>query len=306
MGATIQALPLEIERDYLGRENCVDILVKSRPEIVQEIHESFLSVGADCIETDTFGANKLVFSDFDDELVSWTYDLNKQAAEIARAACDQHHSEDKPRFVIGSMGPGTKLVSLGQTSWDAMLDSYTEQARGLIDGGVDALLFETCQDLLQAKCAINACLDALSQKKKSTDDIPILASVTIETTDTMLLGTEIEAAANALSMFPIASLGLNCATGPTEMGEHLAWLAKHWERPISVIPNAGLPVLVEGRTEYPLRPGPFVEAMLRFVEQFGVNIVGGCCGTTPEHIKLLAEAIGERAPTSYPSVSGRI
>ncbi len=297
MGATIQALPLEVERDYLGRENCVDVLVKSRPEIVQEIHESFLSVGADCIETNTFGANKLVFTEFDEELVSWTYDLNKQAAEIARAACDQHHSEDKPRFVIGSLGPGTKLVSLGQANWDDMLDSYTEQARGLIDGGVDALLFETCQDLLQAKCAINACLDALAQKNKSTDDIPILASVTIETTGTMLLGTEIEAAANALSMFPIASLGLNCATGPTEMGEHLAWLAKHWDRPISVIPNAGLPVLVEGRTEYPLSPGPFVEAMLRFVEQLGVNIVGGCCGTTPTHIKLLAEAVGDHAPS---------
>ncbi|MEE8153847.1 MAG: methionine synthase [Phycisphaerales bacterium] len=296
MGATIQALPLEVQRDYLGRENCVDLLVKSRPDIVQEIHESFLAVGADCVETNTFGANKLVFSEFDNELVSWTYELNKQAAEIARAVCERHHSSDKPRFVIGSIGPGTKLVSLGQATWDDMFESYAEQARGLIAGGSDALLIETCQDLLQVKCAINACLDALAQKNKTVDDIPIMVSVTIETTDTMLLGTEIDAAANALSMFPIASLGLNCATGPTEMGEHLAWLAKHWARPVSVIPNAGLPVLVEGRTEYPLGPEPFAEAMLRFVEEFGVNIVGGCCGTTPQHIKLLVEAIGERAP----------
>ncbi|MCH8823812.1 MAG: methionine synthase [Planctomycetes bacterium] len=296
MGATIQAMPLDIERDYLGHENCVDLLVKSRPELIQEIHESFLSVGADCVETNTFGANKLVFSEFDADVVSWTYEINKNAAEIARAACARFSSNDKPRFVIGSFGPGTKLVSLGQTTWDEMHDSYQEQARGLIDGGVDALLLETCQDLLQVKCAINSCLDALSQKNKTTDDIPILVSVTIETTDTMLLGTEIEAAANALSMFPIASLGLNCATGPTEMGEHLAWLTKHWNGPVSVIPNAGLPVLVEGRTEYPLGPQPFVEAMMRFVEEFGVNIVGGCCGTTPEHIKLLAEAVGDRAP----------
>ncbi|MCH7546583.1 MAG: homocysteine S-methyltransferase family protein, partial [Planctomycetes bacterium] len=296
MGATIQAMDLDVSRDYLDRENCVDVLVRSRPDLVQGIHESFLEVGADAIETDTFGANKLVFRDFDADVVSWTYEINKNAAEIARAACARFSSNDKPRFVIGSFGPGTKLVSLGQTTWDEMHDSYQEQARGLIDGGVDALLLETCQDLLQVKCAINSCLDALSQKNKTTDDIPILVSVTIETTDTMLLGTEIEAAANALSMFPIASLGLNCATGPTEMGEHLAWLTKHWDGPVSVIPNAGLPVLVEGRTEYPLGPQSFVEAMMRFVEEFGVNIVGGRCGTTPEHIKLLAEAVGDRAP----------
>ncbi|MCH7572019.1 MAG: methionine synthase [Planctomycetes bacterium] len=296
MGATIQAMDLDVSRDYLDRENCVDVLVRSRPDLVQGIHESFLEVGADAIETDTFGANKLVFRDFDEELVSWTYDLNREAAEIARAACEKYTTSDKPRFVIGSMGPGTKLISLGQTTWEEMLDSYAEQARGLIDGGADALLIETCQDLLQVKCAINACLDALEKRGKSHEDIPILASITIETSGTMLLGTEIAAAANALRMFPIASLGLNCATGPTEMGEHVAWLSRHWDRPISVIPNAGLPVLMEGKTSFPLTPEPFVETLLRFVSDYGVNMVGGCCGTTVQHIDLLARTIGYRPP----------
>ena len=296
MGTSVQAMDLSVEGDFLGRENCTDILVRSRPDLVQQIHESFLAVGADAVETNTFGANNLVFGEFDEELVAWTYDINRRAAEIARAACEKHHTTDKPRFVIGSIGPGTKLLTLGHTTWQAMLDSYTEQARGLIDGGIDAFLIETCQDLLQIKCAINACLDALQEKGRSVDDIPVLVSVTVETTGTMLLGTELAAAANALSMFPITSLGLNCATGPTEMAEHVAWLSRHWSRPLTVIPNAGLPALVDGETHYPLEPEPFVEAMLRFVEESGAAIVGGCCGTTPEHIRLLVEVVGERAP----------
>ena len=297
MGTSVHDCPDLCDDDYLGRENCPDILVRSNPEAIQAIHESFLAVGADCVETDTFGANKLVAAEFDAEMVGWVYELNKRAAEIARAACEKHTTSDKPRFVIGSMGPGTKLITLGQTSWETMLDSYAEQVRGLVDGGADALMIETCQDLLQVKCAISACLDVLDERNRSVDDLPIFASVTIETTDTMLLGTEISAAANALSMFPIASLGLNCATGPTEMAEHLSWLCRHWDRPVSVIPNAGLPILVDGRTEYPLQPQPFVEAMQRYVEEFGVNMVGGCCGTTPEHIRLLAEMVGSRATT---------
>ena len=293
MGATIQSLPLDVERDYLGRENCVDILVKSRPDIIQNIHESFLAVGADAVETDTFGANKLVFGEFDQELVGWTYDINKQAAEVARAACDKFTTKDKPRFVVGSIGPGTKLITLGHTTWETMLDSYTEQARGLIDGGVDAFIIETCQDLLQTKCAINACLDALKARGKSHDDIPIMASVSIETMGSMLLGSDITAVVNALGMFPICSLGLNCSTGPTEMGEHLAYLSKHWQRPISVMPNAGLPILVNGKTSFPLSADAFTVSLARFVEEFGINIVGGCCGTTPEHIRALANGVSD-------------
>ncbi|HRP62723.1 MAG TPA: homocysteine S-methyltransferase family protein [Phycisphaerales bacterium] len=187
MGATIQNMDLSVDGDYLGRENCVDVLVKSRPDIIRAIHESFLAAGADAVETDTFGANKLVFAEFDDEIVGWTYEVNKRAAEIAREACTAYATPEKPRFVIGSIGPGTKLISLGQTTWEAMLDSYTEQCRGLIDGGADAFIIETCQDLLQVKCAVNACLDALAQRGRTHEDIPIIVSITIETTGTMLL-----------------------------------------------------------------------------------------------------------------------
>ena len=294
MGTSIHDIDLDLDKDYLGKENCTEILVQTRPEVIQSIHESFLAVGADAVETDTFGANKLVFAEFD--LVDQTYAINKAAAEVARAACEKFTTDDKPRFVIGSIGPGTKLITLGNTTWDEMFDSYHEQAQGLIDGGAHALLIETAQDLLQVKCAINALLAALDEKGKSPQDVPIMVQVTIETTGTMLLGTEIAAAATALAPFPILSLGLNCATGPTEMAEHVHYLGKHWDRKISVLPNAGLPVLVEGRTEYPLQPGPFAQAVAKFVEQDGVNIVGGCCGTTPQHIKALVEAVGERPP----------
>ncbi len=296
MGATLQNMPLEVERDYLGRENCVDVLCKSRPDLIQEIHESFLAAGADAVETNTFGANKLVLAEFDDEAVGWTYELNRGAAEIARKACERFASPDRPRFVVGSMGPGTKLISLGQTSWEAMLDSYTEQCRGLIDGGVDAFIIETCQDLLQVKCAVNACLDALAERGKTHEDIPIIVSVTMETTGTMLLGTEVAAAVNALRMFPIAVLGLNCATGPVEMAEHIAYLSKHWDRYISVIPNAGLPALVEGKTHFPLKEQPFAESLTRYVRDHGINIVGGCCGTSPGHIRALVQELERAKP----------
>jgi 5-methyltetrahydrofolate--homocysteine methyltransferase len=299
MGTSIHQIPLSVEKDYCGCENCTEILVQSRPDVIQSIHESFLAAGADAVETDTFGANKLVLAEFG--IADKTYALAKGAAELARAACDKFSTSDKPRFVAGSFGPGTKLITLGQASWEIMLDSYREEARGLLDGGVDALLIETCQDLLQVKCAINACLAALAERNKTPLDVPIMVSVTIETNGKMLMGSEIAAVATALSGYPIASLGLNCATGPTEMTEHVQWLGRHWggigsagPRRISIMPNAGLPIMVGGHAEFPLRPQPFAEAMLRFIEESGVNMVGGCCGTTPEHIKLLAQAVGHR------------
>jgi 5-methyltetrahydrofolate--homocysteine methyltransferase len=293
MGATIQSMDLDVARDYLGRENCVDVLVRSRPDIVQRLHEGFLEVGSDAVETNTFGANKLVFGEFDGELVSWTYDINREAAEIARAACAKFATRERPRYVIGSIGPGTKLLTLGQTTWDAMLDSYAEQARGLIDGGVDAFIIETCQDLLQVKCAINACLKALDEKGKTHEDVPIMISITIETMGTMLLGSETSAAMHALAPYPIISLGFNCATGPTEMADHVEYLAKNWDRAISVIPNAGLPVLIQGKTNFPLTAEPFAQSLVEYVERFGVNVVGGCCGTGPEHIRLLVEKLNQ-------------
>ena len=237
------------------------MLVRSRPELVQSIHEAFLAAGSDAVETNTFGANKLVFGEFDEELISWTRDINREAAQVARAACDKHATEARPRFVLGSMGPGTKLITLGQVSWESMLESYAEQARGLIDGGVDAFLIETAQDLLQVKCAINACLLALEESGRTVEDIPIMVSVTIETTGTMLLGAEIAAAVTALRPFPILSLGLNCATGPVEMADHIDHLSRNWDRHISVVPNAGLPVLHEGQPSFPLGPEPMADAL---------------------------------------------
>ena len=302
MGTSIHACADCSADDYLGRENCTDILVRSRPDLIQRIHESFLAAGADVVETDSFGSNALVAAEFDQEMVGWVHDLNVRAARVARAAADRFSTRDRPRFVAGSMGPGTKLVTLGQVPWDAMLASYTEQASGLIEGGVDCLMVETCQDLLQVKCAITACLDALAARGLTHRHVPILASVTMETTGTMLLGSDIAAVVNALRPFPIASLGLNCATGPTEMAEHLAYLAKHWDRPFSVIPNAGLPILVDGRTEYPLRADAFGTAMRRFVDEFGAGIVGGCCGTTPGHIAALREMVGTRTPVTRAAV----
>ncbi len=293
MGSTLQTIELEIEKDYLGRENCVDLLVRSRPELVQSIHEGFLEAGSDAIETNTFGANKLVFGEFDDELIGWTRDINREAALVARAACDNHATEDRPRFVLGSMGPGTKLVTLGQVSWEQMLDSYAEQARGLIDGGVDAFLIETAQDLLQVKCAINACLLALDEAGLTVDDIPIMVSITIETTGTMLLGAEIAAAVTALRPFPILSLGLNCATGPVEMADHIEFFRENWDRHISVIPNAGLPVLLEGKPNFPLSPRPMGDALRTYLRESGISILGGCCGTTTDHIAALRAVIDE-------------
>ncbi|MBL0921600.1 MAG: methionine synthase [Phycisphaerales bacterium] len=294
MGTSIYKCDCDLHRDYLGRENCPEALLLTRPELIRGIHESFLEVGADVVETNTFGANKLVLAEFD--FVERTREINRIAAAEARRACDRFSTPERRRFVAGSMGPGTRLVSLGNTTWDEMLDSYAEQARGLLDGGADVFIIETCQDILQTKCAINACLLALRERGMTTDHVPIMASVTIETTGTMLLGTEIAAAAEALRNFPVLSLGLNCATGPVEMAEHIHWLGRRWKGAVSVMPNAGLPALVDGRAEYPLAPRPFAESVLRYVEQDGVNIVGGCCGTTPEHIRMLAEAVGGRAP----------
>jgi len=295
MGTQVHEHDLDVQSDYCGCENCTDVLVKSRPDLIQGIHESYLEAGADAVETNSFGGARHVLAEFG--LQEETYDLARQAASIARAAADKHSTSDKPRFVLGSMGPGTKLITLGQIDWPTLVASYREAMRGLIDGGADAILIETCQDLLQVKGAINAALGALDAARKSPDDVPIMVSVTIEQTGSMLMGTSIEAALVALRGYPIASLGLNCATGPTEMTEHLHHLARHWDRHITVMPNAGLPVMVEGRAEFPLQPGPFAEAMLRFVEHDHVSAVGGCCGTTPEHIRRLAAAIGARAPT---------
>lgn len=296
---------LDLERDYLGRENCTEVLLLTRPEVIQGIHESFLEAGSDAVETDSFNAQLHTMEDQD--LVDRVYELNVLAAQTARKACQKFATPERPRFVVGSMGPGTKLVTLGNIGWDAMLASYEEQVRGLIDGGADVLLLETCQDILQVKCALNAAVNVLADKGLKPDlgdapgikddtAIPIMVQVTIEQFGTTLVGTDIAGVVAALRDYPIYSLGMNCATGPVEMAEHVNYLAKHWNRGISLLPNAGLPTLVEGKTVFPLQPEPFAEKVADFVKSAGLNIVGGCCGTTPGHIAALVKHIGLDTP----------
>jgi 5-methyltetrahydrofolate--homocysteine methyltransferase len=292
MGASIQSLTLDLERDWLGHENCSEILVQTRPDIVEQIHRSFLAAGCDAVETNTFGANRIVLAEFG--IAEKAKDLNEQAARIARAAVLAYQTPDRPRYVVGAMGPGTRLLSLGQTTWQAMQESYAEQCRGLIAGGVDVLLIETVQDLLQAKCALSAARLAMAEAGVC---LPIMVQASFDTQNKMLLGSDAAAFVASIGCFgDVDVLGLNCATGPAEMGEHVQYLHRSWPGLISVLPNAGIPVTVGGHAHFPLEPAEFARAMARFVEEYGVRIVGGCCGTTPEHIRALIEALGERGP----------
>ncbi len=305
MGTSIHNIDdLDLERDYLGRENCTEVLLLTRPEVIRGIHETFLKAGSDAVETDSFNAQLHTMEDQD--LVDRVHELNVLAAQVARQACDQFATPDRPRFVVGSMGPGTKLITLGNIGWDEMLASYEAQVRGLLDGGADVLLLETAQDILQVKCALNAMLNVLEERglhpdvgddpPGDTTGIPIMVQVTIEQFGTTLVGTDIAGVVAALRDFPLLSLGMNCATGPVEMAEHVNYLAKHWPRALSLLPNAGLPTLVEGKTVFPLQAEPFAERVADFVTSAGLNIVGGCCGTTPAHIAALVKHIGIATP----------
>ncbi|MFH1417386.1 MAG: methionine synthase [Planctomycetota bacterium] len=304
MGTSVYAHELSLEYDYSGCENCPEILVETRPDVIKSIHDSFLAVGVDCIETDTFGANKGVLAEFG--LEERTYLLNKAAAELARRCADKFSTPEQPRFVLGAMGPGTKLPSLGHTTFDILEDSYTEQARGLLDGGADALIVETCQDILQAKAAVCGATFAMRERGH---EVPIIVLATIEATGTMLVGTEIAAAMVALETYPqVQVIGLNCATGPQEMSEHVRHLGRHCTRYLGVVPNAGLPQVVDGRTHYVLTPDELARWHREFVVEDGVNMVGGCCGTRPEHLAAVIEAVRgikprQRSPEPQPSVS---
>jgi 5-methyltetrahydrofolate--homocysteine methyltransferase len=295
-GTLIQAVDWDVEKDFLGLENCSEILCVTRPDFVMQMHRTYFAAGADCVETNTFGANKVVFVEFD--LVERTYELNKLAAEQARAVAAEFHTEAWPRYVLGSIGPGTKLPSLGHTTYDVLVDSYAEQARGLIDGGVDAMLLETHQDLLTIKTAIQGCRIAFAERGVT---LPIIAQVTIETTGTMLVGSDIGCAVTALAAMDVDAIGLNCATGPVEMSEHVKYLGDNWPGMISIMPNAGLPLLVDGKTEYPLLAPELADWQSRFVEEDGVNLIGGCCGTTPAHIAALRKMLDAR-PNPAPKV----
>jgi 5-methyltetrahydrofolate--homocysteine methyltransferase len=291
MGTTVHALNLLLS-DYRQLENCTEVLNETRPDVIEQIHHSFLEVGCDAIETNTFGANRLVLTEFG--LADRTYDLNVQAAQIARRACDAFANAAHPRFVVGSLGPGTKLISLRQVTYNDLLDSYYEQVRGLLDGGVDVLLIETCQDILQTKAAIQAVRKAFDICGRR---VPLMCQITMETTGTMLMGTDIAAALVVLEAYrEVDVIGLNCATGPQEMSEHVRYLSRNCSRKISVMPNAGLPHVIDGQARFPLTPEELARWLREFVEVDGVNIVGGCCGTTPEHIKAVVEAVRPLTP----------
>ncbi|OQW93118.1 MAG: methionine synthase, partial [Beggiatoa sp. IS2] len=288
-GTLIQAKTWDVAKDFLGLENCSEILCVTRPDFVKEVHRAYLQAGADCIETNTFGANKVVFAEFD--LVERTYEINRLAAQLAREIAQEFTTAAQPRYVLGSLGPGTKLPSLGHTTYDVLVDSYAEQVRGLIDGGVDVLLLETHQDLLTLKAGIQGCRIALRERHIQ---LPIFAQVTIETTGTMLVGSDITCAVTTLAAMDVDAIGLNCATGPAEMAEHIKYLGENWPGFISVMPNAGLPMLVDGKTEYPLSPRELAQWQRRFIEEDGVHLIGGCCGTTPSHIAELRAMLDAR------------
>jgi len=291
MGTQIHAADLELQRDYLGQENCCEIINLTRPDVIRGIHEGYLAVGADAVETNTFGGMKHVLAEFG--LEDRCAEINRRAVEIAREACEAHSTPDKPRFVLGSMGPGTKLASLGQIGYAALKESYLEQAVALAEAGADALVIETVQDPLHCKAVINAALEA---RRRAGRDVPVFVSVTMEVTGTMLVGTEMAAAIALLDPYPIDLVSLNCATGPREMSEHVRLLGQSCRKRIGCYPNAGLPQLVDGRPHYPLTPQELADWMLRFVREDGVNLIGGCCGTTPAHIEAVVRALGRREP----------
>ncbi len=285
MGTNIQKRNPTLD-DYWGKENCSEVLVLSRPDIIRDIHADFFRVGCDIVETNTFGGTSLVLGEFD--LRDRVREINLAAAKLARDAADQFSTTERPRFVAGSMGPTTKLPSLGHIGWDAMLESYEEQALALIEGGVDVMLIETCQDLLQAKIATVAVLEAM---RKAGKRLPVQVQVTLQESGTMLLGTEIGAALTALEPYDIDIIGLNCATGPAEMNEAVRYLGLNCTKYISVLPNAGLPQNEGGHAVYKLAPKDLADFHRHFVKDYGVRIVGGCCGTTPEHLKAVVDAV---------------
>ena len=304
MGSSLQTQNLTAE-DFGGPqyEGCNEYLVVTKPEAVEKVHRGFLEVGADVIETDTFGAASIVLAEYD--LADQAYILNKKAAELAKRVAAEYSTPEKPRFVAGSIGPTTKLPTLGHIDYDTMKASFAEQATGLYDGGADLLIIETCQDVLQIKAALNAVEEVFQEKGAR---LPLMVSVTMEVQGTMLLGSEIGAALTILERYPIDILGLNCATGPDRMADHIKFLCEHSPFVVSCIPNAGLPENVGGHAHYKLTPMELRMAMMHFVEDLGVQVVGGCCGTRPDHIQQLAE-IGatlkpkERHPQFEPSAA---
>ncbi len=288
-GTSFQNLNLTAD-DFGGKEleGCNENLVLSSPEVVEKVHKSFLEAGCHVIETNTFGASSIVLDEYD--IADKAYEINKNAAFIAKKAAAKYSSVDKPRFVAGSIGPTTKLPTLGHIDFDELKQSYKEQIYGLIDGGVDLLLIETCQDVLQIKSSLLASKEILESKNI---DLPLMVSITMETTGTMLVGSDIASALTILEPFNIDILGLNCATGPEQMKDHIKYLSENSPFAISCIPNAGLPENIGGVAHYRLKPIELKMQLMNFIYDFNVQLIGGCCGTTPEHIKYLSSIIDE-------------
>ena len=288
MGTMLQEADPSLE-DFQNHEGCNEILNVSRPDIVRSVHDAYLQAGVDAIETNTFGANWANLAEYGIE--DRIYELAFAGGTIAREAADSFSTADKPRFVLGSLGPGTKLPSLGHTSYQKLKDAYYIASKGLTDSGCDALLIETSQDLLQVKAAVNGARKAIEEANR---DVVLIAQVTVETTGTMLVGSEIGAALNALQPLGIDLIGLNCATGPAEMSEHLRYLSKNSDIAISVMPNAGLPVLGPKGASYPLGPEELATALESFVKEYGISLIGGCCGTTPAHLKAVVKRLDRK------------
>lgn len=288
MGTMLQEVDLTLE-DFQGHEGCNEVLNITRPDVVEAIHDAFLQVGVDCIETNTFGANWANLGEYG--IPDRIAELAHAGAVIARRSADRWSTSDHPRYVLGSMGPGTKLPTLRHVDYATLRDAYAEQAHALIAGGVDGLLVETAQDLLQAKAAINGCRIAIEQ---AHHDIVLIAQITIEMNGTMLLGTETSAALAALEPLGIDLIGLNCATGPTEMSEHLRTLSRSAAIGLTCMPNAGLPVLTAEGAHYPLTPDELADAHDVFVRDYGLALIGGCCGTTPQHLEAVVNRLGSR------------
>jgi len=292
MGTMLQASGASAD-DFGGHEGCNEILNQTRPDVVRAIHDSYLAAGTDCVTTNSFGANLGNLGEYG--LTGMIGELSEASARIAREAADAWTTADHPRWVLGSMGPGTKLPTLGHVAFAALRDTYQQNAAGLIRGGVDALIVETCQDLLQAKAAVIGARRAIAAAGVS---LPLIVQVTIETTGAMLLGSEIGAALTALEPLGVDAMGLNCATGPGEMSEHLRYLSRHSRVPLSCMPNAGLPELTADGAYYPLTPEQLAAAHDTFTAEFGLALVGGCCGTTPEHLAAVVERVRGRPVAS--------
>ncbi len=310
MGTQIQNLDLA-PADYGGErlDGCPEILAVSRPDAIREIHRAYLAAGADVLETDTFTGSRLKLDDY--ALGERTHEINVAAARLARAAADEFSTPERPRFVAGSMGPTGMLPSsddpaLSNITYQQLAEFYREQAAALIEGGVDLLLIETSNDILEVRAAIAGIRRAFADTGRR---LPIQAQVTLDTSGRMLLGTEISAAASIIYHLGVDVVGLNCSTGPEHMREPVRWLTENVPLPISTIPNAGLPLNVGGRAVYPMQPEPMAQALAEFVAEFGVNVVGGCCGTTPEHIRSLVAHLAElyaRPPRAPAGAPGRL